>query len=237
MIKTVQLQKKYKDTIAVHTADIEFLPGKVYGLIGPNGAGKSTLLKMIMGMVKPTSGFVEVDDKKTDRNTYQDLVYMSEEGTLFHNMTAMEHAMFFQDYYVHFNMEQFEKYATYFEVPLDKKVSKLSKGQYAKLETILGLCKGAKYMLMDEPFLGNDMYARRDLLKLLAGLMTEDTIVIIATHLIEELEQFIDIAICMKDGQIVEKYELEELRQQGETLVDKTKELFRYNENGVLELL
>lgn len=92
-------------------------------------------------------------------------------------------------------------------------------------------------MLMDEPFLGNDMYARRDLLKLLAGLMTEDTIVIIATHLIEELEQFIDIAICMKDGQIVEKYELEELRQQGETLVDKTKELFRYDENGVLELL
>lgn len=237
MIEAKEISKSYGNKWTLNGVSLKFLPGRVYGLVGPNGAGKSTLIRILTGIEEPECGSVLVDGTSIGAETYQNLALVSEAGTLFADMSGAEHAKYFAKLYPSFDMEAFEKYVKYFEVPVKQKAGKLSKGEYVKLETILGLCKRTKYLIIDEPFLGSDMYTRRDLLKLIAANMQEDSIVIVATHLLTELEQFMDEVVCMKQGSVYASYNLEELRSEGTSLVEKIKEVFHYSDQDILEIL
>ena len=90
---------------------------------------------------------------------------MTEQGTFFPFMTPVEHADFLEDYYDRFNRERYLKLLEYFELPKRKKAHTFSTGQKAKLEISIGFSKGCRYLLLDEPFLGNDVFTRRDFLR------------------------------------------------------------------------
>ena len=217
---------------------IEFHKGQVVGLFGKNGAGKTTFLRSIMGM-PPYSSQIEkclVDDKIFSEKSYGNMVYITDGQYLFDEMNAMEHMNFFKDYYKNFDKERFNKLLDMFE--LDKKtlVKEYSKGQRSKLELALGFCKGAKYIIMDEPFIGNDPFMRNDFLKIMAGLLEDDSIVIIATHYIEEIENFIDRALFMVNKGIVKDLTVDEIFESGSNLINTAKEVFGIDENRVLRM-
>lgn len=164
------------------------------------------------------------------------MVYVTDGEYLYDDMNALEHKKFFASFYKGFNGERFDKLMELFKLEIDNPVKNYSKGQRSKLELALGFSKGAKYILMDEPFLGNDPFMRNDFLKIMAGLLDEDSILVIATHYLEEIESFIDRAVFMDYHKIVKDMSMDEIFENGSTLMSTAKEIFGVDDNRVLEL-
>lgn len=237
MIEVKGLKKYYKKEKAIENINFTIQNGEVVGIFGANGAGKTTLLKAMMKLIKIDSGEILIDEKPINYKTYEDIAFITEECSMFNSLNINEHKEFFSSSFEKFNGERFEKLIDFFELNRTKKVETFSKGQKAKLEVAIGFSKGAKYILMDEPFLGNDIFTRSDFLKMMAGFMKPHEIIIITTHLITEIENFISRAIFIKDGTVVGDYQLDELLYQSLTLLDVTKDIFNYDENKIINYL
>lgn len=237
MIEVKGLKKYYKKEKAIENINFTIQNGEVVGIFGANGAGKTTLLKAMMKLIKIDSGEILIDEKPINYKTYEDIAFITEECSMFNSLNINEHKEFFSSSFEKFNGERFEKLIDFFELNRTKKVETFSKGQKAKLEVAIGFSKGAKYILMDEPFLGNDIFTRSDFLKMMAGFMKPHEIIIITTHLITEIENFISRAIFIKDGIVVGDYQLDELLYQSLTLLDVTKDIFNYDENKIINYL
>lgn len=225
-------------TFKKYTQKLDLHKGQVVGLFGKNGSGKTTLMKQIMGM-PPYAKELEkhiVDGKPFSYECFNKMVYVTDGEYLYDDMTALEHKKFFASFYKGFNGERFDKLMELFELEIDNPVKNYSKGQRSKLELALGFSKGAKYILMDEPFLGNDPFMRNDFLKIMAGLLEEDSILVIATHYLEEIESFIDRAIFMDYHRIVKDMSMDEMFESGSSLISTAKEIFGVDDNRVLEL-
>ena len=125
----------------------------------------------------------------------------------------------------------------FFELPMDRPAGKLSTGQKNQLEVILALCQGADYILMDEPFAGNDIFNREDFYKVLLGILEPTETVILSTHLLEEVEHFIGRAVLLRQGRIVGDVTTGELEDSGRTLMDYVKETYHYRSDRVRKAL
>ena len=225
------LSDSYHYQYAHNDISLEIPDGQVIGILGENGAGKTTLLKALAALTSFKTGEVIYDDSKKLKDMCQKIAFITEEGSFFPFMTAKQNAQFLAEFYKKFDMNRFEKLCEFLNLPMNKKARKLSKGQKTKLEIALGFSKGAKYLLLDEPFLGNDIFTRRNFLKLMCDSLINDETIIIATHLIDEIEHFIDRAVLLKDGKIVKDVFIDELQEQQQTLEDLMKEVFHYEED------
>lgn len=106
-------------------------------------------------------------------------------------------------------------------------------GQKNQFEVILALCQGADYILMDEPFAGNDVFNREDFYKVLLGILEPHETVLLSTHLIEEVSDFIGRALLIRKGKIVGDVTIEELENNGKNLMDYVKETYHYRPDRV----
>jgi len=235
MIKYMDVHKYYKERIGVIDINLVINPGEVVGVIGKNGSGKTTLLRAGADLIPLNRGKVMVDGDCFSEKVYEKLAYISEEGSFFLNLTPQDHEEFFCAVYKNFDIDRFYALLHYFQLPEDKKLSSFSKGQKSKFEVICGFCKGAKYLLMDEPFLGTDITTRSDFLKLMIGNMKDDDIIVIGTNFIEEIENFITRAVLMENGRIKKIIDVES--DSGISFSDRVKRILNYNEGGILELL
>ncbi len=215
MIKTENLCMDYSKTRGIVNINLEIPSGQIVGLFGENGAGKTTLIKNIVGILKPQKGTVTINDEKLNYKHYNDIACISEELSLFLEWDIAEHLAFYENAFEKFDAERFEKLVEFFELSKEGKVKSFSKGQKAKLELAIGFAKKAKYIFMDEPFLGSDLFTRANFLKLMAAFLEDDDTVVIATHALGEIEQFIDRAIFMKYGKIEGDYPIDEITQKG----------------------
>ena len=216
----------------------DFQNGQIVGLFGKNGSGKTTLLKTIMGMPPFNDDLTKrvIDGKEFTQKNLEEMVYITDGLFLYDDMNAYEHGKFFKKFYKNFSENRYYLLLEMFELDTFLPVKKYSKGQRSKLELALGFSKGAKYLLLDEPFIGNDPFMRSDFLKIMAGLLEEDSILIIATHYIEEIQNFIDRAIFMHGRRIVRDVMMDEILESGSTLMDNAKEVFEVDEDRVANL-
>ena len=122
----------------------------------------------------------------------------------------------------------------FFELPRDKALKAFSTGQKNQFEVILALSQGADYILMDEPFAGNDVFNREDFYKVLLGLLTEKETVLLSTHLIEEVSGFIGRAVLLRRGVIIGDTQTEELEG---SLLDYVKTTYRYRADRVAKAI
>lgn len=125
----------------------------------------------------------------------------------------------------------------FFELPAHKPARSFSTGQKNQLEVILALSQGADYILMDEPFAGNDVFNREDFYKVLLGILEPNETVLLSTHLLEEVEHFIGRALLLQKGKLVGDVTTLELEEQGKTLMDFVKETYRYKADRVVQAL
>ena len=125
----------------------------------------------------------------------------------------------------------------FFELPRNKKLSSLSAGQQNQAEVILALCQGANYILMDEPFTGNDVFNREDFYKVLLGILEEDETIFISTHLSEEVAGFISRAVLIRKGKIIGEVSADQLEEQGLSLIDYVREKYAYQRDRVSKAL
>ena len=125
----------------------------------------------------------------------------------------------------------------FFELPKNRALKQFSVGQQNQFEVILALSQGADYILMDEPFAGNDVFNREDFYKVLLGILEPDETIILSTHLLEEVESFIGRAILLRKGKIVGDVTTDELEESGRSLMDFVKQTYNYETDRVIKAL
>ena len=236
MIKCEQAEKLYGRTKAqqkkqgkgFQNISLTIPDGQVVGLLGENGAGKSTLLRAMAGITDLTGGKISFDEGPVSAQ-YENVAYICGEGSYFPAMTPAEYEEFLVQLLPKFDGNRYRKLLEFFQIDASQIIGKMSTGQRAKLEVAAGMAKRAKYLLMDEPFLGKDMFTRRDFLKLMAGSLRGEETIVLASHHVQEIEPFIDRAVILHKGQLAADAVLDELRAEGGSLVELLQEATGYD--------
>ena len=125
----------------------------------------------------------------------------------------------------------------FFELPLRKSLKTFSVGQQNQFEVIMALCQGADYILMDEPFAGNDVFNREDFYKVLLGILEPTETVLLSTHLIGEVENFLGRAVLLRKGRVVGDITTLKLEEQGKSLMEYVKVTYQYRPDRVQKAL
>lgn len=204
-IKTESLTKKYKNKIAVNNLNLEIKEGELFALLGTNGAGKTTTLKMLSTLIKPTSGniFINELDLTKNKQKIKEILNISPQDTaIAKNLTVLENINFFAGVYEINNKEtKIEELIKLFKLEnvLNQKAKTLSGGWQRKLSIALALINEPKILFLDEPTLGLDVIARKELWNIINTLKNKTTI-ILTTHYMEEAEKLSDRVGIMKEG-------------------------------------
>ncbi|MGZ9583117.1 ABC transporter ATP-binding protein [Paenibacillus marinisediminis] len=218
MIEFQYVEKRYPSKgIALYINSLKINSGEIVGILGANGSGKTTLLKAIMGLGELHSGQILIDGSPIETQ-YEHIAFITEEGSFLPDLTPAQYADFLADFFPRFNLERYNSLLDYFELERNRRIKTFSKGQKSKLEMCAGIAKQAKYILMDEPFLGVDMLTRRDFLKLMISSLNGDETLLISTHIVSEIEHVIERAIFLRDGRIAGDYMIDDMRLEGLTV-------------------
>ncbi len=242
MLKLSNLSCYYQDKQgkkeALKSVNLEINRGEIVGLFGENGAGKTTFMKSVLQILKHT-GDVYLDGEPITKKNIEKLSFGTCEHTFFPNLTPEMHAEFYKMYFENFREKRFEVLMDFFKLPLKKPIRSFSTGQKNQFEAIMALCQGADFIFLDEPFAGNDIFNREDFYKVLLGILEPTETIIISTHLIEEVENFISRAVLIRNGEIVGDTTILDLEEQGNNLIDYIKERYEYKNrvNEVIEAL
>ena len=227
LLKIENLWKRYGLKAVIRELNIEIPEGKIVGLVGDNGSGKTTLLKMIAGLQHPSEGSITIDGKKVGLQTKEIVSFMSDKPIFDDWMTVKDALFFYRDFYNDFDIQKAVDTIAEFKIPLEEKITALSKGMVEKLQIILTFSRKAKLYVLDEPLGGIDLVSREHILNLILQFYREDCTILISTHLINEVENIFDEVIFSKDGEIVLYENVEELRfQRGKAVTEVFKEVF-----------
>lgn len=229
IIEIRNLNKYYGDFLALNNIDLDIPCGNIVGLLGPNASGKTTLLKVLANLLMKYDGSVKIDGKKIGIETKKIVSYLPDKDYLDNNWTFIDACEYFKTFYEDFDMEKAFKLVKQLEIPEKTKFKKLSKGTREKLQLILVLSRNAKVYLFDEPIAGVDPVARDIVFKLITDNISKDATAIITTHLILDIEEYLDYVIFIKKGEIVLRNDARKLKEStGKTINEVFKEVFRY---------
>lgn len=232
MLKVESVIKKYGKEVALKQVNLELPQGEIVGLFGENGAGKTTLMKCILGFI-PYTGAITLDGEPITTKNIARISFATSEHSFIPNFTPKQHEQFYKEHFPKFSEKRFKILMDFFELPMKKPLRSFSTGQKNQFEVILSLCQGADYILMDEPFAGNDVFNREDFYKVLLGILEPHETVLLSTHLIEEVSDFIGRAILIRKGEIVANVTMDELEEQGESLMSYIKKAYNYKADRV----
>ncbi|NLM11949.1 MAG: ABC transporter ATP-binding protein [Clostridiaceae bacterium] len=231
MIEVIEVRKYYgSSATGLEKESLTINKGEIVGIIGENGSGKTTLLKAIMGLCELNEGKVLIEGKPVEE-MYGKMAYITCEGSYFPSMKPLEYGEFLLNTVPGFDMERYIKLLKYFELDVKQKIKNLSHGQKAKLEISAGFCKRAEYILMDEPFIGKDMFTRRDFLKLMISYLKDNETILIATHLVDEIENFVDRVVILRYGRIKADLLMDDIKENNRDLKSVLMEITGYRED------
>ena len=236
MLELKNLEKRYTTKRALQGVNLSVPRGEIVGLFGEHGAGKTTLMKCVLNLLR-YEGEITLDGEPITRKNIAKLSFATCEHSFFPNLTAESHLIFYKEQFPTFREKRFRALMEFFELPRTKNIKSFSTGQKNQFEVILALCQGADYILMDEPFAGNDVFNREDFYKVLLGILELQETVILSTHLLEEVEQFISRAVLLRRGKIVGDVTTLELQEQGKDLMTYVKEIYSYKADRVVKAL
>ena len=221
MLTVSHLTKRYGKLLACNDVDFHLEPGSVTVLLGPNGAGKSTLMKSIIGLLK-YEGTITVGGLPNKTPAARKILgYIPELPALYPNLTVGEHMEFLARAY---RMTDYKDKANElldrFELSDKKKKfgDELSKGMQQKLNLCLGLLPDPSMLLLDEPMIGLDPHAIKQLKEMFNEMRQAGKTLLISTHIIDSVDMLWDRALIMQNGQIKANVSKAQLDQDGLTL-------------------
>lgn len=236
MLEIKHLSKRYGAKEALNDISFTLPRGQIVGLFGENGAGKTTLMKCILGLTR-FQGAITLDDEPITHKNIARLSFATSEHSFFPALNAKEHLSFYAEHFACFNEKRFHALVDFFDLPEDRPIGRCSTGQKNQFEVVLALSQGADYILMDEPFAGNDVFNREDFYKVLLGLLTERETVMLSTHLLEEVQNFVGRALLLHEGKLIDDVDLGEAGDRGENLMGIVRQAYSYRGDRVREAL
>lgn len=223
MLTVSHVTKKYHKVLANEDINFVIPDGQIGVLLGPNGAGKSTIIKCIMGFLK-YQGQVQVDGLYNKSLEAKKIMgYIPEIPSLYPNLTVDEHMEFIARAYKLKDYEAYkEELLSRFDLE-DKKTKfgdELSKGMQQKLSICCGLLPRPKLALFDEPMIGLDPHAIKELKLILQELRDRGCCVLVSTHMIDSIEELWDTTYIMKQGRVAAVVSKEDIKGQAKRLED-----------------
>ena len=212
--------KSYSKKEVISNMNLNIPKGKIVGLLGPNGSGKSTLIKLINGLLQPNSGDVLIDGIKPSIETKRIVSYLPERTYLNDWMKVSDILNFFNDFYDDFDIDKAMDMVKSLNIDINEKLKTMSKGTKEKVQLILVMSRHAKLYILDEPIGGVDPAARTYILKTIITNYCEDSTLLIATHLISEIENICDDVIFISNGNIVLQGNVDEIREEKGKSID-----------------
>lgn len=210
------LSKRYRKKVAVDDVSFTVPAGSICGLVGPNGAGKTTTIRMLLDLERPDSGTVRVLGLDPTQNRLDILArvgYVPEKHHIYEWMRVQQVLDFVADVYPRWSWQEFQQLNDILELPLDRKVKELSRGELAKLALIAALSHKPEVLILDEPTSGLDPLIRRNFLSAIVGLLKDtDRVVLFSTHILSDVERVADRVIIMNEGSIAAHDTLDALR-------------------------
>ena len=221
MLQVNHLTKKYGKVLACDDVSFRLEPGSVTVLLGPNGAGKSTLMKSIIGFLR-YDGEITVDGQPNKTAQARKLLgYIPEMPALYPNLTVSEHMEFLaRAYKLKDYKGRIDTLLERYELNDKRKKfgDELSKGMQQKLNLCLGLLPDPEVLLLDEPMIGLDPHAIKQLKESIEQMRGEGKTLLVSTHIIDSVDMLWDRTLIMQHGKICANVTREELEQQGKTL-------------------
>jgi len=219
-ISVAGLSRRYRDQAALDNVSLTVEPGTVTGLLGRNGAGKTTLLRIITGLEFPTTGEVKVFGAAPAENdsVLRRMAFVREEQAYpdFRVGHAIRVASWF---YPNWNAKLAEQLRADFELPLDRRMRRLSRGMRSAVGIVIGLAARAELTLFDEPYAGLDAVARQLFYdRLLADFAEHPRTIVLSTHLIDEVADLLEHVVMLDHGRVALDAPADEIRGTGMTV-------------------
>lgn len=221
-IKDVSISYGHVEIIKNISLDLD--SNKIIGLCGPNGAGKTTLIKMIVGLLRDFKGNITVHNNEIGYISKSLISYQPDIITLDPNLNGKKALKQYKSLYKDFDEERFSELLIKLKLPNDKPLKKMSKGMKEKFQLALTLSRRAKVYIFDEPIAGVDPASRDSILETIINNYTKDALLLISTHLIQDIESILDEVVFINDGEIVLHENCDDLREKSNMSIDQ---LFR----------
>ena len=229
MLESISITKAFGAKTAVDSVSIALKPGHVYAMLGPNGSGKTTWMKMAAGLIKPTSGQMLFNNTPVGIESRKHIAYMSTEPYFYTWMTVKDVGQYYADFFADFSPKTYDALLARMELTPDMKTRALSSGMMAKLKIAVTLARDAQVYMLDEPFNGIDLLARDEIRASILERAAADKVLLLSSHLVEEMEAIADQAIYIKAGKLADMTDLETLRaERGLSMADRYREIYAH---------
>lgn len=199
------LNKSFGSFQALKNASFTIPKGRIMGVIGANGAGKTTMLNAVLGL-SSCDGDLKVlglDPRKNRTEIMEDVCFIADVATLPKFMKVHQALDFVEGIHPKFNRAKAEEYLSKTDVPMDKKIRKLSKGMTTQLHLAIVMSVDAKLLVLDEPTLGLDIiFRKRFYSSLLEDYFDAERTIVVTTHQVEEIEHILTDVIFIRHGEI-----------------------------------
>ncbi|MDE2999972.1 MAG: ABC transporter ATP-binding protein [Gemmatimonadota bacterium] len=203
MVCVEDLWKKYPGAWALRGVSLTVARGRVLGVLGENGSGKSTLFRILAGLTRSTRGQARIGETPTGFATKPVVAYLPEVDPFYPRMGVGEQLAFLSAFHATWNAERARRLLEFMNLPEDRRVGALSRGQRARLKVVSAFSWSSEVVLMDEPLGGIDPPSRRRILNSLFGeFRNPEQTILISTHLVSEVEPFIEDVLLLRDGEV-----------------------------------
>ena len=209
--------KSYKTKKALDNVSLTIKNGELFGLLGVNGAGKTTLIKILCGLTKKSSGSITINNLNLDKeiDKIKEIIDISpQETSVANNLTVKENLEFFANIYNNNNADTINEIVDIFNLNdiLRQRAKTLSGGYKRRLSIAIALISKPQILFLDEPTLGLDVFARRELWGIIKKLQKNITI-ILTSHYLEEIENLCDRVAILSNGKLLKTGTIEEIKQ------------------------
>jgi len=228
-IKTSNLTKKYRKTLAVDNLNLQVPWGSIYGLLGRNGAGKTTTIKMLLGLLPITSGtatVLEYSSKQESLKIKAEVGYVPEIQKMYGWMRVSELVRFTSAFYPTWNKDEAEGLINKFHLDREKRIKELSRGMVAQVSLVLALAYEPKLLILDDPTSGLDPVIRNNFLSSIVDLaQKQGRTIFFSSHILGDIERICDWVGIISHGRMRKESRVDDLKASVKKIIVKFEDI------------
>ncbi|MCL2375953.1 MAG: ABC transporter ATP-binding protein [Defluviitaleaceae bacterium] len=224
ILQISNLTKSYGKTQAVRDITFDVKKGSIVGLLGPNGSGKTTIIKTIMGLLSDYGGNVSIKGEAPGPIANSRISYLPDVAHIPTWFKVSRAIAFFADFYEDFDAVRAEAMLAAMKIPLDKKIKSLSRGMQEKVQLSLVMSRRADLYVLDEPIGAVDPASREFIIDTILKNFDGEGAILLSTHIVADIEPILDVAIFLREGEIILHDDVDKIREEKATSLDQ---LFR----------